>query len=161
MPHVAQCTVPGITADVQACVDRLRERDGHAERGIFTLGFCFGGGNSWIMAQTIDGITGVVGMYGSPTRDQRDGSPPVIERVGEFRGRLLGLMGGADQGITAEDVAKFDEALTAVGIEHKMVTYPGAPHSFFDRHFEEHPDAAEDAWRRVVDFIQGGAYWAS
>ena len=160
MSHVAQTTVAGISADAQACVDRLRERAGHEDRAIFTMGFCFGGGNSWIMAQTIDEITGVVGLYGSPTRPQRDGSESVISRVGEFRGRLLGLMGGADQGITAEDIAEFDEALTAVGLEHKLVTYPGAPHSFFDRHYEEHPDAVEDAWKRVLDFVQGGSYWA-
>lgn len=161
MPHVAQCTVPGISADVQACVDRLRQRPGFEERPVFTLGFCFGGGNSWIMAQTVKGITGVVGMYGSPTRPQRDGSEPVIARVGDFRARLLGLLGGADQGITAEDIAQFDQALDAAGVEHKLVTYPGAPHSFFDRHFADHPDTVEDAWRRVLDFMQGGIYWAS
>lgn len=161
MPHVAQCTVPGISADVQACVDRLRSRPGFEQRPVFTLGFCFGGGNSWIMAQTVDGLTGVVGMYGSPVRPQRDGSEPVIARVSDFRAKVLGLMGGADAGITAEDIEQFDRALDAVGIEHKLVTYPGAPHSFFDRHYEEHPDAVADAWRRILDFMQGGSYWAS
>ena len=161
MPHVAQCTVAGVSADVQTCVDRLRSREGFAERAVFTLGFCFGGSNSWIMAQTVNGIAGVAGMYGNPTRPQRDGSDSVIARVQDFRVPLLGLMGGADQGITEEDIAQFDAALTKVGIEHKLVTYPGAPHSFFDRHYEAHPDAAEDAWKRVVDFMQGGNYWAS
>jgi dienelactone hydrolase len=28
-------------------------------------------------------------------------------------------------------------------------SYAGAPHSFFDRRFEEHAEASEDAWRRV------------
>ena len=159
--HVAQCTVPGISADVQACVDQLRQREGHEERNIFTLGFCFGGSNSWIMAQTVDGITGVVGMYGNPMRPQRDGSEPVIERVGSFRARLLGLLGGADGGFPPEDVLKFDQALTEAGVVHKLVTYPGAPHSFFDRTYDEHPAAVEDAWRRVLDFVQDGNYWAS
>ncbi len=161
MPHVAQCTVAGVSADVQACVDLLRSRPGFEERPVFTLGFCFGGSNSWIMAQTVRGIAGVVGMYGSPTRQQRDGSDPVIARVQDFRVPLLGLMGGDDAGITIEDIDLFDRALTAVGIEHKLVTYPGAPHSFFDRHYEQHPDATEDAWRRVLDFMQDGNYWAS
>lgn len=161
MPHVAQCTVKGITADVQRCVDLLRSRPGYEERNVFTLGFCFGGSNSWIMAQTVNGLAGVVGMYGSPTRPQRDGTEPVIARVQDFRVPLLGLLGGADQGITAEDIAKFDEALTKVGLKHNLVTYPGAPHSFFDRQAASYPDAAEDAWHRVVDFLQGGTYWAS
>ncbi|MDO9444770.1 MAG: dienelactone hydrolase family protein [Dehalococcoidia bacterium] len=161
MPHVAQCTVAGVSADVQACVDRLRSRAGQEARLVFTMGFCFGGSNSWIMAQTVNGLAGVVGLYGNPTRPQRDGSEPVIARVQDFRVPLLGLLGGADQGITAEDIAKFEEALTAAGVEHKLVTYPGAPHSFFDRRWEDHPEAAEDAWKRVVDFMQDGNYWAS
>ncbi len=161
MPHVAQCTVPGISADVQACVDRLRSRAGHETRPVFTLGFCFGGGNSWIMAQTVHGIAGVVGMYGSPTRPQRDGSQPVIERVRDFRTPLLGLLGGADQGITADDIETFDRALTAAGVEHKLVTYPGAPHSYFDRHFADYPAEVDDSWRRILDFMQSGTYWAS
>jgi carboxymethylenebutenolidase len=34
------------------------------------------------------------------------------------------------------------------------VTYPGAPHSFFDRTFAEHEDACADAWRRVLGFMK-------
>ncbi|HJM88174.1 MAG TPA: dienelactone hydrolase family protein [Dehalococcoidia bacterium] len=161
MDHVPLCTVDGISADVRTCVEQLRGVEGQAERNIFTMGFCFGGGNSWIMAETVEGLSGVVGLYGHPTREQRDGTPAVIDRVQDFGIPLLGLLGGADQGIPAEEVAKFDEALTKVGIEHKLVTYPGAPHSFFDRHYEEHPDAAEDAWKRVLDFVWGGNYWSS
>jgi len=42
----------------------------------------------------------------------------------------------------------------AAGVEHEIVTYPGAPHSFFDRKQEEFADASEDAWRRVLDFVR-------
>jgi carboxymethylenebutenolidase len=34
------------------------------------------------------------------------------------------------------------------------VTYPSAPHSFFDRKQEQFADASEDAWRRVLAFIE-------
>ncbi len=158
--HVAQTTVAGVSADAQACVDHLRAREGQADRNVFTMGFCFGGSNSWIMAQTVSGLAGVVGFYGHPSRPQRDGTESVIDRLQDFRIPLLGLMGGADKGIPPEELAKFDEALVKVGIQYKLVSYPGAPHSFFDRHYEEHPDAVEDAWRRVLDFIWSGSYWA-
>ena len=158
--HVAQTTISGVSADVQACSDYLRQGDGHSERNIFTMGFCFGGSNSWIMAQTVSGLAGVVGFYGNPMRPQRDGSEPVIDRVQDFHIPLLGLMGGVDAGMPPEEVEKFGAALAAVGIQYKLVTYPGAPHSFFDRSFEEHPDAVEDAWQRVLDFIWGGNYWS-
>ena len=158
--HVAQTTIDGVSADVQACVDFLRRGDGNGERSVFTMGFCFGGSNSWIMAQTVNGIAGVVGFYGNPTRQQRDGTASVIERAQDFRVPLLGLMGGDDANITKDDIEKLDEALRKVGIEHKFVTYPGAPHSFFDRTPDENPDAVEDSWKRVLDFIWGGNYWS-
>ena len=53
-----------------------------------------------------------------------------------------------------EDVEAFDRSLVAAGVEHEIVSYPGAPHSFFDRSFAEHAEASEDAWRRVLDFLQ-------
>ena len=63
-------------------------------------------------------------------------------------------MGGADQAITTDDVAAFEQALTVAGVEHEVVTYDGAPHSFFDRKFDEFADASADAWRRVLAFIE-------
>jgi carboxymethylenebutenolidase len=66
---------------------------------------------------------------------------------------VLGLYGGADEGIPQADIDRFDAALTAAGVEHRLITYPGAPHSFFDRTAAEHADAAADAWRQVLTFV--------
>jgi carboxymethylenebutenolidase len=65
----------------------------------------------------------------------------------------LGLFGGADQGIPVTDVAKLDEHLDEAGVEHYVVTYPGAPHSFFDRKAVEYAEASSDAWQRILGFI--------
>jgi carboxymethylenebutenolidase len=67
---------------------------------------------------------------------------------------ILALQAGDDQGITAEDNAMFERALTDAGVEHELVTYGGAPHSFFDRKYEEFADASDDAWRRVLAFVE-------
>ena len=37
---------------------------------------------------------------------------------------------------------------------HLVVSYHGAPHSFFDRTYEEHQIASTDAWERVLSFIE-------
>jgi carboxymethylenebutenolidase len=66
---------------------------------------------------------------------------------------ILALQGGADQNIAAEHTAEFDEALTKAGVEHEVVTYPGAPHSFFDRKQEQFADDSADAWNRTLEFI--------
>jgi carboxymethylenebutenolidase len=67
---------------------------------------------------------------------------------------ILALQAGADQNITAEDNAAFEQALAEAGVEHEVVTYDGAPHSFFDRKQDEFADASADAWRRTLDFIE-------
>jgi carboxymethylenebutenolidase len=53
-----------------------------------------------------------------------------------------------------EDVRAFEDALGDAGVLHEVVVYDGAPHSFFDRKYEEHADASEDAWQRVVAFVE-------
>ena len=57
-------------------------------------------------------------------------------------------LGGLDENIPQDQIDEYDRALGAAGVEHELVSYPGAPHSFFDRSFEEHAEACEDAWRR-------------
>jgi carboxymethylenebutenolidase len=67
---------------------------------------------------------------------------------------VLALQAGADANITAEDNAALEQALTAAGVEHEVVVYDGAPHSFFDRKQAEHQEASDDAWARTLRFIQ-------
>jgi carboxymethylenebutenolidase len=145
--HVEKTTLEGVTADVSAAVAHLREHD--PDRKVFTIGFCFGGSNSWHQAAEGHGLAGVVGFYGNPLR------PPIgpIDRVGEFDCPVLALMGGDDPGIPFEVVDRFRRAMDDAGVENEVVVYDGAPHSFFDRKQAEHADAAADAWTRVLAFI--------
>ena len=66
---------------------------------------------------------------------------------------ILALQAGDDANITAEQNAEFDAALTAAGVEHEIVIYDGAPHSFFDRKQEDFAADSEDAWSRVLAFV--------
>jgi carboxymethylenebutenolidase len=149
MPHVDQTTPEGVQADVAAAVARLREQ---GATSIFTVGFCFGGRHSWLSAAGGHGLAGAIGFYGRPGLG-RDGSAGPAQRASELEAPILGLMGGADQGIPVEDVRAFEQALEAAGVDHEVVVYDGAPHSFFDRKFEEHAEASEDAWQRVLTFV--------
>ena len=149
MPHVQQTTPAGVQADVAACVARLRA----AGCGrIFTVGFCFGGRNSWLAATSGHELSGAIGFYGRPG-PANDGSPGPIQRAAEMTAPILALQGGDDPGIPVEDSHAFDEALTAAGVDHEVVVYPGAPHSFFDRKQEEFAAESEDAWNRVLAFL--------
>jgi carboxymethylenebutenolidase len=148
-PHVQQTTPETVQADVGAAVDHLRKRGVHS---IFTVGFCFGGRNSWLAAAAGHGIAGAIGFYGMPA--ERNGVPGPTERASELEAPILALQAGADQNITAQHNEEFDRALDAAGVEHEVVTYERAPHSFFDRKQEEFADASADAWGRTLAFIQ-------
>ena len=149
MPHVQQLTVEGVQADLQASAEALRERTGVSRPA--TVGFCLGGFESFLAAADVPGLSGAVGLYG--ILNDRFGVPGPIDRAGEMRCPVLGLFGGADQAIPLEEVEQFDQALAAAGVEHEIHVYPGAPHSFFDRRFEEYAEASEDAWRRMLAFL--------
>ena len=149
MPHVQATTGEGVQADTAAAVAWLREQG--ATR-IFTVGFCFGGRQSWLAAASGHGLAGAIGFYGRPGV-ARDGSDGPAQRAGELQAPILALMGGADEGIPVEDVREFEQALDEAGVEHEIAIYDGAPHSFFDRKFEQFADASEDAWQRVLAFV--------
>jgi carboxymethylenebutenolidase len=150
MPHVGQTTPEGVQADVAAVVGRLREQGADV---VFTVGFCFGGRHSWLAAAAGHGLAGAIGFYGRPGVG-RDGSLGPTQRAGELEAPILALMGGADEGIPVTDVREFERALEEAGVEHEIAIYDGAPHSFFDRKFEEFADASADAWRRVTSFVE-------
>jgi carboxymethylenebutenolidase len=147
--HVQQTTPEGIQADVAAAVEYLR---GRGVTSVFTVGFCFGGRNSWLAAAARHGLSGAVGFYGNPA--ERGGVPGPTAHASEIDAPILALQAGDDANITAEHNAAFDAALSAAGVEHEIVTYDGAPHSFFDRKHEEFADASADAWQRTLDFIE-------
>jgi carboxymethylenebutenolidase len=152
MEHVAQTTPEGIQSDVAAAAEFLRSPEAGPCGSIFTVGFCFGGRNSWLAAASGHGLSGAIGFYGMPA--ERDGAAGPTQRAREVEAPILALQAGEDQNITAAHNAEFERALTDVGVEHEVVTYEGAPHSFFDRRYEEFADASADAWRRTLEFVE-------
>ena len=154
MPHVKQTRPDTVQADAAAALTALRERTGAT--AAVTVGFCFGGNQSFLASTSpaLD-LDGAVGFYGSLS-PERWGDQGPIARAGDMQGPLLGLYGGADEGIPPEQIEAFEQALAATGVDHEIVVYPGAPHSFFARRFEEHAEACGDAWRRVLGFLQRG-----
>jgi carboxymethylenebutenolidase len=147
MPHVLQTRPDQILADAQAAAAALPD----AER-VATVGFCYGGLLSFLAAMSDDlALDRAVGFYGILDGGRR-GLPSAIEHAGDVRCPLLGLFGGADEAIPVEQVHAFDEALDGV-VDHEIVVYDGAPHSFFDRRQTEHAEASADAWRRMLAFL--------
>jgi carboxymethylenebutenolidase len=151
-PHVQQCQPDEVGMDVAAGIAHLRSNDGGGVRSAFTVGFCFGGRVSFNQS-TRDDLSGVIGFYGKVgQRDSDDRNAPLL-KVENHKAPVLGLFGGADKGISEEEVEEFRVALEERKIPSAIKIYEGAPHSFFDRMFDQFKDECDDAWSRMLAFI--------
>ncbi len=144
-PHREKTTSEGIAADTRAAVEFLRSGQLGDVRSVFTVGFCFGGAQSWRQSAAGHGLAGSIGFYGVPSR--------VRDTIPQMAAPLLLLVAGADF-TPLEEFKKFDGELTEAQVPHRMVVYDGAPHSFFDRTFAEHKDACDDSWKQILGFVQ-------
>jgi carboxymethylenebutenolidase len=153
MPHVQQMEIPSVYADTRAALDYLRagtDRD----KPTFLVGFCRGGSLTLVSGTQDFGFAGLIAFYAGLSRNLGEGGT-VLEQADRIKYPVLGLFGGADQGIPPEDVQDLDRQLDKAGVEHEIISYPGAPHSFFDRRATDFAQESSDAWRRVLDFIAG------
>jgi carboxymethylenebutenolidase len=152
LPHLTALTPDQAQQDIGAAVAWLRDA---GCRSSFTVGCCLGGRSAWLSAAGGHGLAGAVGFYGVPGEMAGVLKPPSpIERAGEMTAPILALQAGDDPNISAEMNAEFERALESAGVEHELVTYDGAPHSFFDRRYEEFADECADAWSRTLAFIE-------
>ena len=129
---------------------------------MFTVGFCFGGSSSWNQSAEGHGLAGAIGFYGHPGGTIQDlvnpgkpsGIAPTIQRVSKMTAPILGLQAGADQMIKQSDTDAFKAELDKAGVPNEFKTYEGAPHSFFDRAYEQFAAESADAWQRILAFIE-------
>lgn len=112
-----------------------------------SLGWCFGGGWSLNTAMILaDDLDAAVIYYGQVTDDE--------ERLSSISAPLIGFFGAEDKGITVESVQKFEAAMGRLRKTSEVHIYPGADHAFANPTGNAYnAAAAEDAWRRALDFL--------
>ena len=143
LTHWQRATSDNVVTDVQAAVAWLAER---TSGPVFSVGFCWGGGQSWRLSGAGVRLAGSIGFYGLPSL--------VDDVTDQLTAPLLLLLAGDDAATTAEQFSQFTERLEAAGKPYELNVYTGAPHSFFDRGRDEWQDACDDAWQRLIDFTQ-------
>ncbi|WP_441246767.1 dienelactone hydrolase family protein [Kitasatospora sp. McL0602] len=83
--------------------------------------------------------------------------PPIAqsEAIAANGVHLLGLIGELDHVTPQEEWQAVGEHLTAAGVSHELVTYPGAKHGFAcdARPADYDPKATADVWRRVHEAL--------
>jgi len=132
-------------ADMQTAVDHLHAR-GAAE--VACWGFCMGGRLAYVSAARVSGLAGAVAYYGHLQAEPGRLSP--LRLAGEIGIPVLGIFGGADPGIPADQVSALQAALKT---DKEVVTYPEAPHGFLRYGATAHKAAIDDALLRTFRFF--------
>jgi carboxymethylenebutenolidase len=111
-----------------------------------TVGFCWGGHQSFQYAADQPGLGAAVVFYGS--------APEPLDRVAAIRAPVLGLYGGNDNRVNA-GIPAADSAMTAAGKRYEKEIYPGAGHGFLrEDRAAGNVEAAAKAWPRSVEFLK-------
>jgi carboxymethylenebutenolidase len=130
--------------DLLGAVRYLQGRPEVDGERIGSIGFCMGGGISAELATLCPDLRAAVVFYGQ--------NPPP-ERVGDIRAPVLGIYGGKDRNITGA-VPELEEEMKRAGKDFRYHVYPEAPHAFFnDTRPNYRKDAAQDAWKRTLEFF--------
>lgn len=153
MPVMQQLTGPGLTTDLEACLDHL-EAAGFDPSRTGIVGFCMGGTVAFYAA-TLRPLAAAVTFYGGGVTQGRFGLPSLVELAPSLRAPWLGLYGDLDQGIPVEEVEELRAAVGRAGVETEVVRYPDAQHGFNcdDRPAVYNAAAAADAWNRALEWL--------
>jgi carboxymethylenebutenolidase len=119
-------------------------------------GFCWGGRIVWLYAAHSPRLKAGVAWYGRLVGQANELQPKYpVEVAAALKAPVLGLYGGADQGIPNETVEQMGQALKAAGGRSEIMLYPDAPHGF---HADYRPsyrkEAAEDGWKRLQEWFK-------
>jgi carboxymethylenebutenolidase len=131
-------------ADLSSGVDELQARVPGSK--IAVVGFCLGGGLVWqMLASGTPRLSAAVPFYG-PLPDNPD-------FAGSERTAVLAFYGALDKRVTDSQPAA-EAALDRAGLIHDIVVEPDADHAFFNDSGPRYKAAAaEDAWRRVLEWF--------
>jgi dienelactone hydrolase len=152
--HLAGLSRSSQQADALAVAVHLRDPAGGAVSEVVALGFCMGGRVAFLLSAPAFGFNGVVGFYGAPGRVGPYGAGPT-EHAAELGAPILGLFGGADEGIPPRAVADFDAALTAA-----VQTMRQARKTAITLGFDTQSERADAILPKIVELVKLNACFA-
>lgn len=131
-------------ADFQSGYRYMLEQPYVQPERVGMVGFCFGGGVTWLTATAMPELKAAVPFYGPP---------PPVEEVPKINAAVLAIYGGNDERIN-QTIPAIEEAMKANNKIYEKVIYPGADHAFHnDTSPRYNAQAAQDAWRRTLEWF--------
>lgn len=154
-PIVASVPDAQVMSDLDAAVAFAKASGSVDTSKLAITGFCWGGRITWLYTAHNPAVKAGIAWYGRVVGDKTPLQPTnPIDVADKITAPVLGLYGGADQGIP---VASLDQLKAALGPNTKseFVVYPDAPHAF---HADYRPSyreaAAKDGWSRLVAWLK-------
>jgi carboxymethylenebutenolidase len=145
--------VPGIlgntspdqfVSDFRSGWDYLKTLPGVDAERVGMVGFCFGGGVTWLMATRMPELRAAVPFYGPH---------PPVEDVPNIQAAVLGIYAGNDQRIN-QGIPPIEQAMIDNNKIYEKVIYPDTDHAFHnDTGSRYNAEAATDAWTRTLDWF--------
>ncbi|MGO9159650.1 MAG: dienelactone hydrolase family protein [Streptosporangiaceae bacterium] len=152
--YLHQLTRDQALADTAAAIGWLQAQPGIGR--VAMIGFSAGGHLAYLAACRLR-LASTAVLYGGwlPGSDIALSQPePTLDLTPGIRGRLLYLVGADDTLIDAAQREQIGAALRSAGVEHELVTYPGAGHAFFwpgTPPFDQR--ARDDAWAKILALL--------
>ena len=145
-----------VMSDLDATV-AWAKANGKADTGrLGVTGFCWGGRIVWLYAAHNPAVKAGVAWYGPLAGTPSELKPKnPVDVAKDLKAPVLGLYGGADQGIPIDTVDKMREAMRAAKKPGDIIVYPDTPHGF---HADYRPtyrkDKAEEGWQRLQSWFK-------
>ncbi len=144
-----------VMSDLDASVAWAKKNKGDTSK-LAVTGFCWGGRIVWLYSAHNPDLKAGVAWYGRLVGMEDDLHPKHPQDIADqLKAPVLGLYGGADQGIPNDTVEKMQAALKEAGGKSQIKLYPDTPHGF---HADYRPsyrkEQAEDGWKRMLAWFK-------
>jgi carboxymethylenebutenolidase len=147
MAKIREVRPPEVMADLNATRDYALKLPS-ASGKIATIGFCWGGGNSFAYAVAQPSLNAAVVYYGTP---------PKADDLTKINAPVAGFYGGDDARITST-VTPTEAAMKKLNKTYEPHVFDGAGHGFLraqnDPNRPANMKATEQAWPATIQFLR-------
>jgi carboxymethylenebutenolidase len=145
-----------VMGDLDATVEWAKKTGKGDTAKLGITGFCWGGRIVWLYAAHNKNLKAGVAWYGRLVGKPDELHPKnPIDLVSSLHAPVLGLYGGADQGIPTASVEQMRKALKDADKPAEIILYPDTPHGFHADYRQSYrKDKAEDGWKRLLEWFK-------
>jgi len=148
VPHMKALTEQGLSDDVRASYEWLRDSTHVVPDRIGSIGFCMGGRVSFLANATV-ALRGAISFYGGGI------APALLPRAANLQAPMLFFWGGLDKHIQQDQIRSVIDAVQTAGKPYINAEISDADHGFFcDARPSYNPVAAKEAWSLVTSFLE-------